>query len=132
MLHIFVMLFLFTTNQPVKDSEPQVCLVVDSIVMMKPACASGNCALGPGVVTGVELKAAMIPGFEIKGNNASYKKKTGHSSTQSAITIAFYDKEGYRIGVGNLYVGPLDPAEKFSHTYEVPEDVRGSGVAVEG
>jgi hypothetical protein len=111
------------------------CLAIDSLIVIPAACESGACATGPGVIGSAEVKAMLTPQFQVLGHNSCKAKQpiikdgTGTNPALGAwsVEVAFYDKENFRIGIGVFYVGSLDPAEKFKHAYEIPDNVRVLG-----
>lgn len=99
------------------------CLTIDTITIMPPpACASGTCDTGPGVVTAAGLKAMMVPRFEFTGHNSCKTAQPVSPYLIFDVEVAFYDKEGFRTGVGHFYVGKVDAGEKVRHAFEIPDD----------
>lgn len=81
--------------------------------------------MGPGVVGELEMRAMLLPQFQVVGHNTCAVKQPLKGSF--TVEVAFYNKDGFRIGVGAFYVASLDGSEKFKHSFDIPYDVRVNG-----
>lgn len=109
------------------------CLVIDTAtIMATPVCVTGTCETGPGITIGAQFKMMLVPHFEVTGHNSC--KATAPISQSDLlvfdVTVAFYDKDGFRTGLGHLYVAKLEAGEKFKHAYEIPDDANVLGPVV--
>lgn len=94
------------------------CLSIDSLVINTPACVSGTCQTGPGIITPEQIKLAMSYTFLVTGHNTCKVKAPVKGSW--FVEVAFYDKDGVRLDISSFYVVSLAPEEKFRHLFEVP------------
>jgi hypothetical protein len=114
-------LLLFAFAAPLAAS----CLTIDTItVMTPPACARGTCQTGPGEITGAKLRAMVVPRFEVTAHNSCRTKQPSIQQLAFRVEVAFYSKDGRRMGISSFFVQTLEPGEKIWHAFEIPDDVR--------